>query len=265
MVRGCLWLALVARCAGQSRLELPEDVDLADLVLKDDDADDHWLMPTRKPVQVSTYEQGAMKAWDSVLDDDYEDPSKIVRTQCFTGSEQYQMGKTFCDLECLESNRNRKRVNEASGRDGTLLDAQGCEGPWYCSKMEVCQLYHQKNTNDQEKGFHRNCMTIRSCANHSQCFPTPDDEARMNIQWFRNWDGDVRSLGSKIRDHGFKMFYGGMTYTTTCCVNRHNFRPGIDTPCNAAGATRPPLAVAAALAAGVAARLLARPAFARLD
>lgn len=263
-----LWLALATLCTGQVSDEGSGDdptvVDDALSAAEDelpaerpewDDLDDNWLLPTQKPVQVSTYEQGAQRAWHEVLDDDYASPSERVRTQCFTGSAGYQVGKTFCDLECLESSRNRGRVNDASGREGELLDATGCDGPWYCSKMEVCQLYHTKNTNDQEKGFHRGCMTIRSCANHSQCFPTVDDESRMNIQWFRDWDGDVRSLGSKIRDHGFKMFYGGMTYTTTCCVNRKNYRPGIDTPCNAAtsAAAAPGRALAAlALALGVA-------------
>ena len=61
----------------------------------------------------------------------------------------------------------------------------------------------------------------------------------MNIKFLGEWDGDASSMGSKIRDVGYRMFYGGMTYTTTCCVNRHNYRPGIDTPCNSAAARSP--------------------------
>ena len=77
----------------------------------------------------------------------------------------------------------------------------------------------------------------------------------MNIQWYDGWDGTMADLGSKIRDHGFKMFYGGMTFETTCCVNRHNYRPGIDTPCNAASATTVRGALAFAALVGVAALL----------
>ena len=48
----------------------------------------------------------------------------------------------------------------------------------------------------------------------------------------------------------YALFYGGMTYTTTCCVNRKHYRPGIDAPCN--GAAAPSAALAALLAVGAA-------------
>ena len=48
--------------------------------------------------------------------------------------------------------------------------------------MEVCHLFHDKTVNDEDKkGPQRQCMTVRSCANHSQCFPTDSDQERMRI------------------------------------------------------------------------------------
>ena len=55
------------------------------------------------------------------------------------------------------------------------------------------------------------------------------------------------ALGSQIRDHGFTMQYGGMEHTTRCCVNRKNFRPTIDTPCNSAAGRSWSLSVFAVL------------------
>ena len=230
------------RCAGA---QIPEGIGFDD---------DDFFRPTQKPVQVNTYQQGAEHEWDDPHDDDYSDDGATIRTQCYTGSDLYQTEKTFCDLECLDSYKGKRRVSRASGRDGAIDDVD-CSGPWYCSKMEICQMYHQKNTNDQEQGFQRGCMTVRSCANHSQCFPTAQDQRNMNIQWYDGWDGTMADLGSRIRDHGFKMFYGGMTFETTCCVNRHNYRPGIDTPCNAASATTVRGALAFAALVGVGALL----------
>ena len=228
---GCAWVLCRVSADDESTTHAP--------TLWDDD----WRppAPTAHVEQQNTYELGAMPAWErrSDVDDYYTDDGEEIRTQCYSGSDQYSTQKVYCDMECVDSPANRKRVNEQSGRDGDLETLDACAGPWYCSKMEVCQLYHHKNTNDQKKGFHRGCMTVRSCANHSQCFPSYEDQERMNIQWFREWDGTLASLGTRIRDHGFKMFYGGMTFTTTCCVNRHNYRPGIDTPCNAASADAP--------------------------
>ncbi|KAH8059255.1 hypothetical protein JL721_9351 [Aureococcus anophagefferens] len=180
--------------------------------------DDDFFRPTQKPVQVNTYQQGAEHEWDDPHDDDYSDDGATIRTQCYTGSDLYQTEKTFCDLECLDSYKGSAPRVALPGRDGAIDDVD-CSGPWYCSKMEICQMYHQKNTNDQEQGFQRGCMTVRSCANHSQCFPTAQDQRNMNIQWYDGWDGTMADLGSRIRDHGFKMFYGGMTFETAC-VNR---------------------------------------------
>ena len=110
--------------------------------------------------------------------------------------------------------------------------------------MEVCHLFHDKTVNDEDKrGPKRKCMTVRSCANHSQCFPTDSDQERMRISSNAftirprkvddGYSESKSALGTQIRDHGFTMQYGGMEHTTRCCVNRNNFRPTIDTPCNA--------------------------------
>ena len=53
-------------------------------------------------------------------------------------------------------------------------------------------------------------------------------------------------------------FYGGMTYTTTCCVNHPSYRPGVDVPCNAAGALAPHYAAVFFALVSLSAALLVR-------
>lgn len=38
-----------------------------------------------------------------------------------------------------------------------------------------------------------------------------------------------------VENEGYKAYYAGFSFKTQCCTNRKNYRPGIDTPCNAAG------------------------------
>ena len=184
----------------------------------------------------------------------YADANMVSRTLCFTGAGNYARQQAYCDLECKANAKQRRAVAKASGRDDDGYN-EDCRGPWYCSKMEVCHLFHDKTVNDEdEKGPKRKCMTVRSCANHSQCFPTDADQERMRISSNAftirprkvedGYSESKSALGTQIRDHGFTMQYGGMEHTTRCCVNRNNFRPTIDTPCNSAAGRSWSLSVA---------------------
>lgn len=184
----------------------------------------------------------------------YADANQVSRTLCFTGAGNYARQQAYCDLECKANQKTRKAVAKASGRDDDGYN-EDCRGPWYCSKMEVCHLFHDKTVNDEDKkGPKRKCMTVRSCANHSQCFPTDSDQERMRISSNAftirprkvddGYSESKSALGTQIRDHGFTMQYGGMEHTTRCCVNRNNFRPTIDTPCNSGVRARLSLSVA---------------------
>ena len=187
----------------------------------------------------------------------YADANMVSRTLCFTGAGNYARQQAYCDLECKANAKQRRAVAKASGRDDDGYN-EDCRGPWYCSKMEVCHLFHDKTVNDEdEKGPKRKCMTVRSCANHSQCFPSDADQERMRIasnvftigprRVDDGYSASKSALGSQIRDHGFTMQYGGMEHTTRCCVNRKNFRPTIDTPCNSAAGRSWSLSVFAVL------------------
>jgi len=59
-----------------------------------------------------------------------------------------------------------------------------------------------------------------------------------------------------VERRGFKTFYGGQSFTTTCCENRPGYRAGIDTPCNAAAGTSARAALLGLLAAAVGALVL---------
>ena len=187
----------------------------------------------------------------------YADANMVSRTLCFTGAGNYARQQAYCDLECKANAKQRRAVAKASGRDDDGYN-EDCRGPWYCSKMEVCHLFHDKTVNDEdEKGPKRKCMTVRSCANHSQCFPSDADQERMRIssnvftigprRVDDGYSASKSALASQIRDHGFTMQYGGMEHTTRCCVNRKNFRPTIDTPCNSAAGRSWSLSVFAVL------------------
>jgi hypothetical protein len=168
----------------------------------------------------------------------YADENLVSRTQCFTGAGNYARQQTYCDLECKESRDTRRAVAKASGRSDDGIN-EDCRGPWYCSKMEVCHLFSGKTVNDQdEDGPKRKCVTVRSCANHSQCFPNEADQERMRLDYPFFQYMTTSKLGTEIRDNGFKFRYGGMEHTTRCCVNRPNFRPTVDTPCNSAARAR---------------------------
>ena len=94
--------------------------------------------------------------------------------------------------------------------------------------MEVCHLFHDKTVNDEdEKGPKRKCMTVRSCANHSQCYPTVAEQKAMGIS-------TASSDLSNLDDTPFKYEIAGFTVETTCCVNKNAYKHDVDIPCNAA-------------------------------
>ena len=179
-----------------------------------------------------TFELKAEKAFKSSevddIDDDYlTNLDRKTTTECFTGSQEYELTRVFCDAVCRRSESARRAISERSGRgDDSRTDAEHCNGPWYCSRQEICETFHKSDPNSAADA-RKSCLVVRSCANHTHCFPTDEDADNMNIL-FRN------QTAKTIRDHGFRAFYGGMSFRTTCCENRPNYRPGIDLPCNAA-------------------------------
>lgn len=184
-------------------------------------------VPSPRP----TFEFNNEKAFKSSDVDDIDDNVLVVRsrkraTECFTGSEMYEDSRVFCDQLCRRYESGREDVSRQSGRGKNSRDEKElCNGPWYCSRTEICETFHNSDP-DSDRSSRKSCMVVRSCANHSHCFPNDMDASNMNIVFNRT--------AQQIENDGFKAYYGGMSFTTTCCSNRENYRPGIDTPCNRA-------------------------------
>lgn len=153
--------------------------------------------------------------------------------------------QVLCDRECL---KDVEAVAEASGREDYEISQQQCNGPWYCSRTEICELY-RKESRDPLAAFERSCTVVYGCANHSQCFPSSEDQSRMNIQFSDAVDPN------EIRDEGFTVRYGGVTMRTTCCVNNRGpqlrYRLFISQPCNAAVSRDGAVALFVAAAAAI--------------
>mmetsp|Transcript_22186 Transcript_22186/g.28712 ORF Transcript_22186/g.28712 Transcript_22186/m.28712 type:complete len:239 (-) Transcript_22186:210-926(-) len=195
-----------------------------------------WCLATSLVLRIvvsqdEQYELGARKAFRSSevddLDDDYFSLlSKVKTTECFSGSDEYELTRIYCDQVCRQSEAGREQISKMSGRGkGSRDEKEFCNGPWYCSQNEICDMYHKV---DADKPTSRkSCVIVRSCANHSQCFPNAEDADRMNII-FDNITED------QVEKSGFRALYGGMSFRTSCCANRPGYRPGIDSPCNPA-------------------------------
>ena len=186
------------------------------------------------------YPLGSRKAWapgsadqDIVADGTIFQGTQKSRTQCYSGNEKYLQQAVLCDRECMKDTR---AVAKASGRPDDFRDSEKyCNGPWYCSRTTICELYRKEGP---ETSFQRPCTSVFGCANHSQCFPTDDEMQRMKIQMPGNTDWSVQENTFKIRDDGFTLYYGGFKLTTTCCVNNRGkekrYRLFINNPCNSA-------------------------------
>mmetsp|Transcript_32728 Transcript_32728/g.101307 ORF Transcript_32728/g.101307 Transcript_32728/m.101307 type:complete len:207 (+) Transcript_32728:1407-2027(+) len=148
------------------------------------------------------------------------------KTECYSGTDEYTQRTVFCDAECL--------------RDGSTRNAD-CAGPWYCAKTKVCQQFDDVKGREKVDSTSRKCAVVKSCANHSQCFPTPAEAERMGV--------DVSSSNlDRVNHEPFTYKYAGFRFETTCCANKKHFRNDVNMPCNSAAGRR--LGAMALVAAG---------------
>merc|ERR1719181_1368787 len=108
-------------------------------------------------------------------------------TECYTGNELYSQSTVFCDRECLETTDKK--------------DHWRCQGPWYCAKTEVGQEFWD-DMDSHGANWKRANVTIRGCANISQCFPGASarrrrDEARSVVGRGRDASARDRSSGGR--------------------------------------------------------------------
>ena len=175
----------------------------------------------------TTFEQGARKEW-RFGDNQYKRVRDAVkptgggmederwklddRSECYSGTDEYMLRSVFCDAECLSDDKNDPN----------------CAGPWYCARTKVCEAFHgDLSGRDDVDPENRKCAIIRSCANHSQCYPTAAEQKAMGIS-------TASSDLSNLDDTPFKYEIAGFTVETTCCVNKKAYKHDVDIPCNAA-------------------------------
>ena len=187
----------------------------------------------------TTFQQGAKKEW-SFGDNQYKRVRDAVkprtgggmederwklddRSECYSGTDEYMLRSVFCDAECLSDNKNDP----------------SCAGPWYCARTKVCEEFHDPDNRDNVDPENRKCAIIRSCANHSQCYPTAAEQKAMGVS-------TVNADLTNLDDTPFKYEIAGFTVETTCCVNKKAYKHDVDIPCNAAA--RRGVAVAALVA-----------------
>lgn len=186
------------------------------------------LMTAVRGQALPTFEQGARKAWafgstqykrvrDAVKYNGggmYDDRWKLDdRTECYSGTDEYAVRAVFCDAECLSENK----------------DDPACAGPWYCARTKVCEAFHNPHGRQKVDPTSRKCAVVHSCANHSQCYPTPPDQKAMGVS-------TASSDLSNLDDAPFKYKLAGFTMETTCCTNRGSFKHDLDVPCNGGSA-----------------------------
>lgn len=167
------------------------------------------------------YRLGGEKAWRvgsneyRDIRNDNDDAWKVAdKTLCYSGNELYEQKKVFCDAECIAENGNDEL----------------CNGPWYCSKAEICQEFRTPRGYDTIDPIQRRCVVVRSCANHSQCFPNDNQAAADGVVLV----DDEWATKSQVRRQGYDVSYAGMTMNTVCCKNRRTFKSDKDLPCNGA-------------------------------
>jgi len=190
------------------------------------------------------FELAAKKSWrpgsdkqDLVASGDILAGTQKSQTQCYSGNEKYLRRAVLCDRMCMA---DAAAVARASGQPSDFRDsAEFCNGPWYCSRTEICEMYRSQGNDGRETAIQRPCTVVYGCANHTQCFPSEDDQRRMNVA-LNDGDWTDEDAVERIRDDGFTMYYGGFKVTTTCCVNNDGpqtgYRLSVDQPCNAASA-----------------------------
>ena len=174
--------------------------------------------------------------------------TKIV-TECFTGSDMFLSTKVLCDRECMYDQTYNAR---ASGWDYEE-SIRKCNGPWYCAKSTICEMYKEPELTEGKAT--RSCAQVRSCANHSQCFPNEAQARDLSIMYDSGDLDDFKftELIEGKKSRGFTIKYGGFTVKTTCCANKDKYRVDVDIPCNSATGRGALLAAPLALLAWAAA------------
>ena len=178
-----------------------------------------WIFLTMASVAAAQFQLGADKAWAPVAEDSQfakvRDETQNWRdedsTECFSYSERFAAETVFCDHECM--------------RDED--DITKCGGPWYCSKTVICQNDRHLRIND-EGPLQRDCIIVRGCANHTDCFPT--DGRAQDFHVVRPPGG----FGDMVEKIGAKFHFGGFKMRTYCCTNDDDYNYVVDQPCNAA-------------------------------
>ena len=157
--------------------------------------------------------------------------------QCLHGNEMYLPARVLCDRQCM---LDGAAVARASGGTRAPPTPEECAGPWYCARTKVCEAFHgDLSGRDDVDPENRKCSIIRSCANHSQCYPTVAEQKAMGVSTV---NADLINLD----DTPFKYEIAGFSVETTCCVNKKAYKHDVDIPCNAAA--RRGVAVAALVA-----------------
>ena len=114
-------------------------------------------------------------------------------TQCFTGNELYLSERVLCDRQCMVDRPEALSGGGVGAADRDMRSDE-CNGPWYCARTEVCEMFvNSAIASGSESGLRRSCTVVFGCANHSQCFPDGPQADAMHI------DFDKSELGLKKR------------------------------------------------------------------
>lgn len=146
----------------------------------------------------------------------------------------------FCDAECIRE----------------YGDSAACNGPWYCAKTRICQQFNHREGGNMVDPQWPECIrrrrpfspppvpseetrvgvVVKSCANHSQCFPTEAQALKGGIVLPQG------GMTEYIKRYPFMYSVRGFQVETTCCTNGPNYRNDRNLPCNGAAALAPRLA-----------------------
>lgn len=157
---------------------------------------------------------GAIRAWTfgdaqfQNVRDNTQSWEEEDTTECMSYNERYAEARVFCDRECIREN-------------GPIPE---CAGPWYCSKTVVCQ--NDNRLRVDKEALQRDCIIVRGCANHSQCFPNDNQAENMRLT--------PQDFSEDTARNGLRVTFGGITMRTFCCTNKDDYNFNIHQPCNSA-------------------------------
>ena len=184
--------------------------------------------PSRRldEVRGPPYPLGAHTAWSvgshqyRRVRDELQNWQKRDITECFSGSSNYQKTTVFCDRQCIQK----------VGRHNIAEHEKKCAGPWYCAKSASSQEYNKDLFSVKRALSFRRAIDSYSCATLEQCFPTPEDAEKANVQ-----PADLPSGGNS---YARTAHFGGVRVETSCCANGRHYNHLVDQPCNGAASRR---------------------------